>query len=297
MTLQQLKYIIAMADTGSLSKASELVYVSQPSLSSSLKELETEIGVELFVRSSRGLKLTSDGQIFLSYARQVIEQFSLIEENYIEKKVKKQHFGVSTQHYSFAVKAFINMVNTFGMEEYEFAIRETKTFEVIQDVVKFHSEIGILYLNNFNKTILTKIFDDNSLEWNKLFSCNIYVYLWNNHPLSNKEKISIKELDEFPCLVFEQGNQNSFYFSEEVLSTYKFNRLIRATDRATMLNLMKGLNGYTLCSGVISNELNGNEYKAVPLETCETMDIGYIKKNNSKLSELAQHYIEEILKI
>lgn len=297
MTLQQLKYVSYIADCGSISKAAEIAYISQPSLSASLKELEKEIGIEIFKRNNRGLTITAKGSDFLSYARQVIEQYNLIEDKYINKKGIKQKFSVSSQHYSFAVKAFINMVKHFGMDEYEFSIRETKTKEVIDDVRQLRSELGILYLNSFNNTILTKIFNDYSLEFKSLFKCKVFVYLYKGNPLSNQKRINIKQLEKYPCLSFEQGNNNSFYFAEEVLSTYKYKQLIKANDRGTMLNLMKGLNGYTLCSGILSEELNGNEYVAVPLDSDEIMEIGYIKKIAVPLSDLGQKYLEEINEI
>ena len=259
MTLTQLKYVITIADTGSMNEAAKLLFISQPSLSLALKELENEIGTELFKRSNRGVVLTPEGQEFLGYARQVTEQYKLMESRYIEKKNVKKKFGVSMQHYTFAVNAFIEMVKQFGMDEYEFAVREEKTYEVIEDVKTFRSEIGILYLNDFNRKVLTKLFDESDLEFCPLMDCGIYVYLWKGHPLANQKEITIEELQEYPCLSFEQGNYNSFYFAEEVLSTYSYKQLIKANDRATLLNLMVGLNGYTLCSGIL--RLLGGEIK------------------------------------
>lgn len=296
MTLQQLKYIITIANEGSLNKASEKEFISQPSMSAMLKELETEIGIQLFTRSNRGLTITTQGDEFLAYARQVVEQYSLIENKYINKQKVKQTFNISTQHYSFAIKAFINMINKkeFDIKKYEFAIRETKTHEVIDDVRHMKSEIGVLYLNHFNQTILSKFFKDYSLEFIELFNCNIYVYLYKNNPLAKKKKITFDDLNIYPNLAFEQGEHNSFYFAEEVFSTYDYTQKIKVNDRATMLNLMRGLNGYTLCSGIISQDLNGEEYIAIPLDSDEVMTLGYIKKSGVPLSSLAKKYIAEI---
>lgn len=299
MTLQQLKYIITIANEGSLSKASEKEFISQPSMSAMLKELENEIGIKLFNRTNRGLVITAQGDEFLAYARQVVEQYSLIENKYINKSVSKKTFNISTQHYSFAIKAFINMINNqhFDMQKYEFAIRETKTHEVIDDVRHLKSEIGVLYLNHFNKTIISKFLKEYSLEFVELFVCNIYVYIYKDNPLSTQEKITFEDLQKYPNLAFEQGEFNSFYFAEEVFSTYDFKQKIRVNDRATMLNLMRGLNGYTLCSGIISQDLNGEDYKAIPLDSDEVMSIGYIKKESIPLTDLALKYIDEIKKI
>lgn len=296
MTLTQLKYVITIADTGSMNEAAKSLFISQPSLSLAVKELEQEIGVELFRRSNRGVSLTAEGNEFLSYARQVVEQYQLMESRYIEKKDVKKKFAVSMQHYTFAVNAFVEMVKQFGMDEYEFAVRETKTYEVIEEVKDFRSEIGILYLNDFNRKVLEKLFHESNLEFHPLLNCGIYVYLWKGHPLADRNEISIEELSEYPCLSFEQGNYNSFYFAEEVLSTYEYKRLIKANDRATLLNLMVGLNGYTLCSGIICESLNGSDYCAIKLKSDEVMTIGYIKRKGIAISPLGQKYLEEIRK-
>lgn len=294
MTLTQLRYIIAIVDTGSMNEAAKSLFISQPSLSLAVKELEKEIGTRLFKRSNRGVSVTQEGMEFLSYARQVVEQYQLMESRYIEKKNIKKKFGVSMQHYTFAVNAFVEMVKQFGMDEYEFAVHETRTYDVIQDVKNFKSEIGILYLNDFNRKVLTKLFHESNLEFHKILECSIYVYMWKGHPLADKEEITLEELREYPCLSFEQGGYNSFYFAEEVLSTYEYKRLIKADDRATLLNLMVGLNGYTLCSGIICEELNGSDYCAVKLKSDEVMTIGYLVRRGVTISPLGQKYLEEI---
>lgn len=296
MTLNQLHYVITIADCRSMNEAARRLFISQPSLSAAVKDLETEIGVEIFKRNNRGISVTPDGAEFLGYARQVVEQYELVQSRYVDKQNVKKRFSVSMQHYSFAVDAFVKMVKQFGMDEYEFAVHETKTYEVIEDVKNFKSELGILYINNFNQKVLTKLFKEYELEFHEILQCGIYVYLWKGHPLAGKKEIALEELEEFPCLSFEQGNNNSFYFAEEVLSTYEYKRLIKANDRATMLNLMVGLNGYTLCSGIICEELNGSDYRAVPLKSDEIMTIGYLKRKGTAISPLGQKYLEEIAK-
>ena len=240
--------------------------------------------------------VTPEGKEFIGYARQVVEQYELIETKYISKEKVKKKFSVSMQHYTFAVNAFVEMVKQFGMDEYEFAVHETKTYQVIEDVKNLTSEIGILYLNEFNHKVLNKMFMESGLEFHQLLNCHIYVYMWKGHPLANKNEIELSELAEYPCLSFDQGEYNSFYFAEEVLSTYEYKRLIKVSDRATILNLMVGLNGYTLCSGIICEDLNGADYCAVKLKSDELMTIGYIMKKGGVISPLGQKYIEEILK-
>ena len=291
MTLAQLRYAITVAGASSMNEAARKLFISQPSLSAAIKELEEEVGVELFKRTNRGISVTLEGEEFIGYARQVVEQYNLIESKYILKENTKKKFGVSMQHYTFAVKAFVEMVKQFGMDEYEFEIHETKTYDVIENVKNCKSEIGILYLNDFNKKVLTKLFHESAVEFHELLKCHIYVYLWKGHPLASKE-----ELEEYPCLSFDQGNNNSFYFAEEVLSTYDYKRLIKANDRATFLNLMIGLNGYTLCSGIMCEELNGSDYCAIKLKSDEIMTIGYIARKGVQVSPLGKKYLEEISK-
>jgi len=296
VTLQQLRYAIAIADCNSMNKAAQSLFISQPSLSASIRELEKEIGITIYKRTNRGITITPEGEEFLGYARQVTEQYELINNKYVEKRNIKKKFSVSTQHYSFAVKAFVETVKEFGMDEYEFAVHETKTYEVIENVKNFKSELGILYMNDFNGKVISKILDENNLEFMELFDCKTYVYLWEGNPLAKKEVISMEDLQEYPCLSFDQGANNSFYFAEEVLSANVYKKIIKANDRATMLNLMRGLNGYTLCSGIISEELNGYDYKAVPLATEELMTIGYVSRKNSTLSHIGKKYVVELMK-
>ena len=296
MTITQLRYVIAISQANSMNEAARRLFISQPSLSASLKELEEEIGIELFRRTNRGVMVTPEGEEFLGYAKQVVEQYRLIETRYVEKKEVKKKFSVSMQHYTFAVNAFVEMVKQFGMDEYEFAIHEEKTYEVIDDVKNFKSEIGILYLNDFNRKVLTKLFQEYGLEFHEILKCGVYVYLWKGHPLAQREEIALEELEQYPCLSFEQGDYNSFYFAEEVLSTYEYKQLIKANDRATMLNLMVGLNGFTLCSGIICEELNGSEYCAVKLKSEEVMTIGYLSRKGTAISPLGQKYLEELAK-
>ena len=301
MTLIQLHYILTIAETRSLNKAAELLYVSQPSLTSAVKELEKELGLTIFNRGGRGVTLTNDGAEFLLHAKELYGQYESILQKYGTGGSYKKKFGVSTQHYSFAVKAFVDMAKFFDMSQYEFAIRETRTSEVISDVSSMKSEIGVLYLSDFNRKSMTKLLHSASLEFHHLIDCNAYVYLWKGHPLAKEPEICFEQLQSYPCLSFEQGDNSAFYLAEEILSTSDYRQTIKANDRATMLNLMIGLNGYTLCSGIICEELNGSDYIAVPFhdsnpEEDSAMEIGYITRKNVLLSQMGERYIEEIRK-
>ena len=299
MKLQQMRYLVAISESGSLNKASEVLYVSQPSLTGAVKEMERELGITLLNRSGKGVTLTPDGAELVAQAKQVLMQYDNMMERYTAPNGRKKHFGVSTQHYSFAVKAFVEMVQHYGTAKYEFAIRETKTREVIQDVAALRSEIGILNISDFNRSVLMKMLRSNDLIFNPLCRCRAYVYLWRGHPLAGQSAITFEELADYPCLSFEQGDTSSYYFAEEILTTKEYPRTIRTNDRATNLNLMVALNAYTLCSGIICEELNGSDYVAVPFMDDDEnrnsiMEIGYLSKKNMLLSEMGARYVAEL---
>ena len=240
--------------------------------------------------------VTTEGEEFLRYARQMVELGNLVEERFVNKTIAKKKFSVSMQHYSFAVEAFIELAKEFEVGEYELAVHETKTYEVIDNVKTYRSELGVIYKNDFNEKAIQKILDESDLEFVELYECGISVFLSKNHPLANKKKVTMEDLADYPCLSFEQGDKNSFYFAEEVMSTLPYKQIIKADDRATMLNLMTGLNGYTLCSGIICQDLNGGIYTSVPLDTKDTMTIGYIKRKGIPRSILGKKYIDILKK-
>ncbi len=294
MTLNQLKYAIEIQKMGSVNEAAKSLFVSQPSLTAALKSLEKEVGFDIFTRSTSGMALTVKGEEFLGYAKSVVEQYEILDSKYISKEHRKRTFHVSTQHYTFAVNAFINVINQYGMDEYEFEVHETKTYDVIENVRAQRSEIGVLYMNEYNSPVLRKLLNDANLEFTPLFDCSIYAYMSKKNPLAKKKEVTLKDLEDYPAMAFSQGEHNSFYFAEEVLSTYDYKKQIKVSDRATMLNLMVGINGYTLCSGIICEDLNGSDYCAVKVKTKEKMTIGYISRKHAVISEMGEKYIEEL---
>ncbi len=296
MTLNQLKYAIEIQKMGSVNEAAKSLFVSQPSLTAALKALEKEVGFDIFTRSTSGMALTVKGEEFLGYAKSVVEQYEILDAKYLSKEHRKRTFHVSTQHYTFAVNAFINVINQYGMDEYEFEVHETKTYDVIDNVKNQRSEIGVLYMNEYNEAVLKKLFADANLTFTPLFDCSIYAYMSKKNPLAKKKEVTLQDLEEYPAMAFSQGEHNSFYFAEEVLSTYDYKKQIKVSDRATMLNLMVGINGYTLCSGIICEDLNGSDYCAVKVKTKEKMTIGYISRKHAVISEMGQKYIEELQK-
>ena len=296
MTLQQLKYVVTVAETGTITEAAGKLYISQPSLTNAIHELEREMQIVIFNRTNKGISLSKEGDIFLGYARQVLEQADILEDKYKVEGSGKKQFCVSTQHYSFAVNAFVDLIKKYGQEEYDFSLRETQTYEIIEDVAKMRSEIGILFLNDFNEKVITKILKSNELEFHDLFVAKPHVFISRRHPLANRQIITNEELESYPYLSFEQGEHNSFYFSEEIFSASERKKNIRVRDRATLFNLLIGLNGYTVCSGVIDKKLNGKDIIAVPLADESDMRIGYITHRKGMLSRLGTTYLDALSK-
>ena len=292
MTLKQLRYIVTVAETGSITEAAGKLYIAQPSLTSSIQELENEYGITVFNRGKKGISLTKEGEEFLGYARQVLDQANLIEERYTGFSHGKVRFCVSSQHYSFAVEAFVKLLKTYGGEKYEFHMRETQTYDIIDDVSHLRSEVGVLYLNNFNETVIRKTLREGGLVFEPLFIAKPHVFIGKSSPLAKKRKLTPEDLKPYPRLSYEQGEHNSFYFSEEILSTLDSDKEIIVRDRATLFNMLIGLSGYTICSGVISEELNGPNIIAKPLAVDDHMEIGYILPASVKPSSITLRYIE-----
>ena len=297
LTLQQLKYVIEVAEKGSITEAAKSILISQPSLSNSIRDLEKEIKTIIFVRNSKGIALTNEGTKFLGYARQVIQQADLLESKYITETNAKQHFCVSTQHYTFASNAFVELVKEFGLEEYEFALNETKTYDIIEEVKNMFSEIGIIYLSNYNEIVIRKMLEENNLSFTELFTSKPHVFLSREHSLAKKKKLKLEDLDEYPCLSFCQGQNNSFYFSEEILSTRRVKKSIKVSDRAAIVNFMIGLNGYTISSGVFPKYLHGEAIISIPLDEDEKIQVGYILNQDRMISALGEKYIDALKKV
>lgn len=297
MTIQQLKYLLAVAEKGSISEAAKSVFVSQPCLSSSIRDLENEVKRTLFVRTNRGIHLTNDGKEFLGYARQVLQQMDILAEKYFSGAPPKQRFRVSTQHYTFAANAFVDLVKKFGGSEYEFTLHEAKTHDIIEDVRFLRSEMGIIYLSQYNKTVIGKLLHEYSLDFHPLFTANPHIFLYRKHALATRKTIELNDLDQYPCITFDQGENNSFYFSEEILSARIVKKSIKVSDRAAVVNLLIGLNAYTISTGVFPKYLHGNDIIAVPLNSKEKITVGIIKHKDITPSRLGEIYWDALRKI
>ncbi len=292
MTLQQLKYIVTIADKGKISEAAAELFISQPSLTNAVHEVEGELGFSVFNRTNRGIALTDQGRKFLAYARQVVEQMSMLENTFLNGEMTKQHFQVSAQHYSFVVNAFVELLKEYDFQQYDVTLRECRTAEIIDDVRNARSQLGVLYLSDFNERLIRKTLKENHLDYYELFKAEPHIFISAGHPLASKKLIELSDLEEYPRLSFEQGDNNSFFFSEELLSTMSMKKEIRVSDRATLFNLLIGMNGYTISSGIISKTLNGENIISKKLNVDETMYVGYIMRNGEQLGSLASRYIE-----
>lgn len=286
--------MIEIVNCGSINEAAKRLFITQPSLSRAVKELEAEIGIEIFIRTQKGITLSVDGAEFLGYARQVVEQASLLEQRYLNKKPSRQLCSISTQHYAFAVNAFVNLIKQSGAEEYEFTLRETRTHEIIDDVKNLRSEIGILYMNPFNRKVIKKLLTENRLDFHPLFTAKPHIFISTQNPLAGKKFVTLNDLEDYPYLSFEQGEYNSFYFSEEILSTVFHKKSIHVSDRATLFNLLIGLNGYTISTGIVSADLNGDNIISVPLKVDDQIEVGWISNRQIHLSNQANAYVNEL---
>lgn len=293
ITLQQLRYFVEVAAEGSISAAADLLYVSQPTMSGAIKDLEQRVGCTLLIRSARGVSLTVDGTEFLGYARQVVEQAGLLEQRYFGGQPSRRMLAVSTQHYSFVVEAFVRMVKSADAAEYAFALRETRTWDIIEDVRTFRSELGVLYRNDFNHKVIDKLLRDSGLGFTPLFLATPHIFIARSNPLADRERVTLEDLDGLPRLTFDQGANNSFYFAEEILSTRSSTQDIRVSDRATIFNLMIGLGGYTISTGIISDDFDPS-IVAVPLDVDERIEVGWIGQSGIPLTEQAQRFVTEM---
>ena len=284
MRIQQLHYIIKIVETGSMNEAAKQLFITQPSLSNAVRDLENEMGIDIFIRNPKGITLTKDGMEFLSYARQVVEQTQLLEERYKNPVAHRELFSVSSQHYAFGVNAFVSLL-----------LRETRTWEIIDDVKNFRSEIGVLFLNGYNRDVLSKMLDDNHLIATHLFTAQPHIFVSKSNPLAKKKLVQLSDLENFPYLSYDQGTHNSFYFSEEILSQEHHKKSIVVSDRATLFNLLIGLDGYTIATGILNSNLNGDNIVSIPLDIDDPIELVYIKHEKASLSKMGEKFIEYLI--
>ena len=297
MNITQLKYVIGIAASSSMREASTRLFVSQPALSASIRDLEEELGIVIFDRTNKGISLTEAGREFVSYAKKAVGQYEILEDRYLADDIDKKHFSVSTQHYNFAIRAFSTVIKKDNPEKYVFSIRETRTKEVLDDVRNMKSEVGIVSFSGSNEAVIKKLFAGYQLEFTPLMRRETYIYVWEGHKFAGKKEISIEEMKDYPCIFFEQGEEGDFYLTEEAMADYKFDKMIKSDDRATTMELMADLGGYAIGSGMLSDKdaiLRG--LVAIKLKEEDPLIIGYITRKGSVLSSYGRSYIEELQK-
>lgn len=297
MNITQLKYVLEMASSSSMREASTKLYVSQPALSASIRELEDELGILIFERTNKGIYLTDDGREFITYAKKAVSQYEILEDRYLSRDSDKEKFSVSTQHYNFAIKAFTDLIKKFDPDKYVFSIHETKTKEVLNDVGSLKSEVGIISFSGSNESLIRKFFRDYQLDFVPLMQRETYVYVRKNHKFAGRKEISIDEMKEFPCISFDQSSDDNFYLTEEAMADYSFDKMIKSDDRATTMEIIAELGGYSVGSGMLSKEysiLQG--LVAIKMKEEDPLTIGYITRKGSVLSQYGEEYINELLK-
>ncbi|SFB26645.1 DNA-binding transcriptional regulator, LysR family [Acetitomaculum ruminis DSM 5522] len=297
MNISQLKYILEVAGSSSIREAATKLFISQPALSASIRELEEELGILIFERSNKGVCITDEGREFVTYAKKVLSQYEIMEERYLSKDSDKERFSVSTQHYNFSLKAFTNVIKKNDPEKYVFSFHETKTKDVLEDVRTLKSEVGIVSFSGSNEPVIKKLIKEYGLEFTPLMRRETYVYVWEDHELADRDEISIEELSDYPCLSFDQSDDSNYYLTEEAMADYDFKKLIKSDDRATTMELISKLHGYSIGSGMLSGEeaiLKG--MVSIKLKEEDPLTIGYIVRKDSDLSEYGKDYLEELLK-
>ena len=293
MTFLQLKYMLAIAEYGSVSLAARNLFISQPSLTEALSSLEREIRQTLFVRGPRGVTPTDEGRKFLGFARQVVEQMRLLEDRYSGESGKR-YFSVSTQHYTFVASAFVELAKKHSGDDYELSLLEERTGKIIENVRNFKSEIGVLYMSRSNETVLRKLLKESRLVFSPLFMARPHVFLYRKHPLAKRASVGFVDLEEFPCVTFDQGEENPFYFAEEVGSERPMKKRLLVTDRAAVANFLMALNAYIVTTGVLPSFLHGRDIVAVPLDVDEPMTVGTVRHADRRLSELGHAFMTSL---
>lgn len=297
MNISQLKYALAIAESSSMREASTKLYISQPALSASIRDLEEELGINIFERTSKGISLTDTGREFIMYAKKAVSQFDVLEDRYSKKDSKKEHFSVSTQHYNFAIKAFTDVVKETNPSKFVFSIHETKTKEVLDDVRTLKSEVGIISFSGSNEAVMKKLFRDYDLSFTPLMKKETYVYVWKDHELAGRKVISIEDMKPYTCISFDQYSEGDFYLTEEAMADYSYDKMITSNDRATTMEIIAELGGYSIGSGMLSEEnarLQG--LVSIKLSEEDPLTIGYIVRKGSKLSAYGNAYVKELLK-
>ncbi|MBS1337634.1 MAG: LysR family transcriptional regulator [Oscillospiraceae bacterium] len=293
MTLQQLKYAVTVAECGTISAAAEKLFISQPSLTTAIRELESEMGVTIFSRTNRGVIVSREGEEFLGYARQILSQAQLLQERFSGQEQGEKRFAVSSQHFNFTVLAFSRLVQNFRGPRYSFHFRETTTYEVLEDVSQLRSEVGILALNEDNERFLRRMFGKLGLEFTELKRVQAELFVSAEHPLAGRRFVTVEDVSPYPCITFEQGEHNGQFFFEGLSAVAaQSHKTICVRERATEYQLLRALNGFSPDVGV--SAMYREEFVSLPLEPKQFHTIGYILRRDVTPSPMTLEYIQAL---
>lgn len=293
MTLQQLKYAVTVAECGTISAAAEKLFISQPSLTAAIRELESEMGVTIFSRTNRGAIVSREGEEFLGYARQILSQAQLLQERFSGREQGEKRFAVSSQHFNFTVLAFSRLVQNFRGPRYSFHFRETTTYEVLEDVSQLRSEVGILALNEDNERFLRRMFGKLGLEFTELKRVQAELFVSAEHPLAGRRFVTVEDVRPYPCITFEQGEHNGQFFFEGLSAVAaQSHKTICVRERATEYQLLRALNGFSPDVGV--SAMYREEFVSLPLEPKQFHTIGYILRRDVTPSPMTLEYIQAL---
>ena len=297
MNITQIKYVLEIASSSSMREAATKLFVSQPALSASVSELEDELGILIFERTNKGISLTAEGREFITYAKKAVGQYEILEDRYLSKDSDKERLSVSTQHYNFAIKAFTAVLKDNYPDKFVFSIHETKTRNVLDDVRSMKSEVGIISFSGANERVIKKLFKEYQLEFTPLMKRDTYAYVWKDHKFAKRKTISLEELSDYPCVSFDQSDDSNFYLTEEAMADYDFKKMIKSDDRATTMEILAELHGYSIGSGMLAGDeaiLQG--MVSIKLKEEDPLIIGYIVRKGSRMSVYGEAYVEELLK-
>jgi len=284
MTIQQLQYVVEVAKSDSINKAAQNLFISQPTLSVAIKELEEEIGTSLFQRSRKGIAITNDGIEFLRLAEEILGKLDYVKKSYLVKSASTiSRFQVSCQHYAFVVEAFIQFMDKYKDSRFHFTIKETKTLACIEDVYQRKSILSIIYLNSANENLIRRVLTSKSMEFHEMYTVKPHVFLRKAHPLAGKSIISAEDLAPFPMIAYEQ--EKGEYLGEEMIIVENPDKVISTQDRGTTNNIIANTDGYNIGTGYIIPGIISDEITSIPLDVDDEMQVGWISLANRELTD------------
>jgi transcriptional regulator, LysR family len=290
MNIQQLRYVVAIANSGTFREAAEKMYVSQPSLSISVRDLEKELGFKIFRRTSSGTFLTRRGMEFYEKAQELVKGFDVFQNQYSNPEEEKKEFSISSQHYDF-LPPLITQFSVLYPENKDFRIFESTTVQILDEVAQGHSELGIIYLNKQNTKGIMQRVDKLGLEVVDLIPFQTHIYLRKGHPLAKKEFLVMEDLAHLPTVRFTQEKDEYLYYSENFVDTSSSSQLFNVTDRATLNGILERTDAYATGSGFLDSQ-SVNGITVIPLIDDLNNKMVYVKREEVDLSPVAEKFVQ-----